>query len=99
MRLDKAAILDQLATVITFAKRFRFILAFTIFSLMYAYIMTQVNAISQQQPSEVRIAEKATAAPRTRVDEDLVKQITALEEQNVQVKTIFNEARKNPFSE
>lgn len=99
MKLDKAAILNKLAVVIMFVKRFRFVIAFAVFSSMYAYILMQVNTISQQRPSEVKIAEKATSSPKTRVDEELVEQIASLEEQNVQVRTIFNEARKNPFSE
>lgn len=99
MKLDKIAILDKLAIVITFVKRFRFIIAFIVFSVMYGYIMVQVNNISQRQPTEKQITEKATAVPKTKVDEDLAEQITSLEDQNVQVKTIFNEARKNPFAE
>lgn len=99
MKLDKSSILNQLAGIIAFIKRFRFIIAFIVFSAMYGYVMTQVSSINQQQPSEKQITEKATAAPKTKVDEDLAEQITSLEDQNVQVQTIFNEARKNPFSE
>lgn len=99
MKLDKATILNQLAGITTFAKRFRFIIAFIIFSTMYGYILLQVSSINQKQPSEKQIAEKTSTAPKTKVDEDLAEQITSLEDQNVQVQTIFNEARKNPFSE
>jgi hypothetical protein len=99
MKLDKTYLLDKLAIATAFVKRFRFLLAFLVFSGMYGYIIMQVNAINTREPSAVQISEKATSAPRTKVDEELVEEITSLEEQNVQVKTIFNEARKNPFSE
>jgi hypothetical protein len=99
MKLDKTLILQKLAIVITFIKRFRFIIVFTVFSLMYGYVMTQVNAINTKVPTEKQIADKATTAPKTKVDPELVDKITSLEEENVQIKTIFNEARKNPFVE
>lgn len=99
MKLDKTYLLDKLATTTAFVKRFRFLLVFLVFSAMFGYVIMQVNAVTSREPSETEISKKATAAPRTKVDEQLVEEITSLEEQNVQVKTIFNDARKNPFSE
>lgn len=99
MKLDKTLLLDKLAVTLAFFKRFRFILTFIVFSVMYGYIMVQITAINEQQPSEKQISEKITASPRPKIEQELVDQITSLESQNVQVKTIFNEARKNPFSE
>ena|SRR5688500_9768363 len=99
MKLDKNNLLDQLAVVIDFVKRFRFLVAFTIFSAMYGYTMTQVNNISSQQPSQAQINQKTSGTRGAKVDPELVEQIEALEDQNVQVKTIFNEARQNPFAE
>lgn len=99
MKLDKTYLLQKLSFIITFIKRYRFILAFVVFTSLYAYVLVQVNNITAREPSETAIQAKATAAPKTRVDKELVQQIEQLEEQNVQVKTIFSEARKNPFSE
>jgi hypothetical protein len=99
MKLDKTAILKQLSTVGEFIKRFRFVIAFAIFGALYAYILTQVSAINIKAPSEAQITDQVTTAPRTKVDPELAEKIKSLEEENVQVKTIFNEARKNPFDE
>lgn len=99
MKLDKAYLLDKAALLAALIKRFRFILVFVAFSIMYAYILTQVNAINAREPSDKQITDKATAAPRTKIDPELAKQITSLEEENIDIKTIFNEARKNPFAE
>lgn len=99
MKLDKNYLLDKISILLTLIKRFRFLIAFTVFSSMYGYILMQVNAINAREPSMKQITEKVIAAPRTKVDEELVDKISSLEEQNVQVKTIFNEARKNPFAE
>ncbi|HTE22153.1 MAG TPA: hypothetical protein VK674_03865 [Candidatus Limnocylindria bacterium] len=98
-RLDKTQLLEKATVLVTFIRRFRFIVVFVIFSVMYGYIITQVNGINARPPSDKQIADKATASPRPKIDQSLVDKITSLEEENVQVKTIFNEARKNPFAE
>lgn len=99
MKLDKTYLLDKAAILATFIKRFRFILVFAAFSMMYAYVLMQVNAINARQPSNVQITEKTTAAPRTKIDPRAAEQITSLQENSVDIKAIFNEARKNPFAE
>jgi hypothetical protein len=99
MKLDKAYLLDKAAILTAFVKRFRFVIAFATFSLMYGYVLMQVNTINTREPSEKQITDKATAAPRTKVDPELAEKITSLEDQNIQIQTIFNEARKNPFAE
>ncbi|SRR5690554_4946691 len=99
MKLDKAYLLDKIALLAVFIKRFRFILVFVAFSVMYAYVLMQVNAISSRVPSEKQITDKTTAAPRTKIDPEMAKQITSLEEESIDIKTLFNEARKNPFAE
>ena len=99
MKLDKQLILEKLSIAAEFVKRFRFILVFTIFSVLYGYILIQVNGIIAKKPSESQISEKATAAPKTKIDPKLAEKITSLEDQNIQIKTIFSDARKNPFAE
>lgn len=99
MKLDKSYLLDKTALLAAFIRRFRFIIVFAIFSLMYGYIMIQVNAINAREPSDKQISDKATAAPRTKIDPKLADKITSLEEENIDIKTIFNKTRKNPFAE
>lgn len=99
MKLDKNYLFEQLARISSLVKRFRFLAAFVIFTSLYGFIIVKVNDITERTPSAAHISEKATSAPKARVDEKLVDEISALEEQNVTVKTIFSEARKNPFSE
>lgn len=99
MKLDKTLLLEKISILGALFKRFRFMTIFIIFSIMYGYIMIQVTTINNQTPSNKQINDKVTASPRPKIDKELVDKITSLEEQNVQIKTIFNEARKNPFAE
>ena len=99
MKFDKTYLLEKAAVALALMKRFRFILIFIIFSTMYGYIMMQVTAINEQLPSEKQITDKVTASPRPKIEQELIDKITSLEQENVQVKTIFNDARQNPFAE
>lgn len=99
MKLEKAFLLDKLTLLAAPIKRFRFILVFIAFSIMYAYIIMQVNTISLRQPSDKQIKDKVTATPQTKLDPNLTEQLNTLEETNIDIKAIFNDARKNPFAE
>lgn len=99
MKLEKADILSKLSILGEYIKRFRFIIVFIIFSSMYGYIILKVNEINLQKPDNNEINEKVTSAPSARINQELADKITGMENQNVQIKTLFNEARKNPFDE
>lgn len=99
MKLDKQYLIEKASLVASFVKRFRFVIAFAIFSIMYGYILLQVNTIESKQPDEKKVSEQAAASPQTKISPALAEKITSLEDQNVQIKTLFNTARKNPFAE
>lgn len=67
--------------------------------LLISFLVFRVNQYSKRQPSELDVTEKLQAIPRPRVDEDVVTRIQNLRDQNIQVKTLFQEARNNPFAE
>lgn len=67
--------------------------------LLISFLVFRVNQYSKRQPSELEVTEKLQAIPRPRVDEEVVSRIQGLRDQNVQVKTLFKEARNNPFAE
>jgi len=99
MKINNDQLLDKVTRLMSFIKRFRFMFAFAIFSLMYGYLIVQMNNISSREPNESQISSQTSSAPQTKIDPKLADKITSLEEENIEIKTIFNEARKNPFSE
>ncbi|MGI9027735.1 MAG: hypothetical protein ACR2FM_02740 [Candidatus Saccharimonadales bacterium] len=65
--------------------------------LIYSFLVFRIGTLSQAEPSEDAIAEKTNTVKRLKIDEDSIKKIIQLEDQNVAVKSLFNEARDNPF--
>jgi hypothetical protein len=55
--------------------------------------------LSNQQPTDVAIADQAKTVGIVTVDPAVVKQLQDLQDNSVNVQSLFNEARNNPFQQ
>lgn len=62
----------------------------------YGFLVTRISTYTQLEPGS-ETSEKAIQ--RLTIDEESIKKIQDLEDQNVEVRALFEDARKNPFSE
>ena len=67
--------------------------------LIYSYLVFYIGGLSSQEPDEAAIAERLKTVQRPKIDEDALTKIQQLEDQNIQVQTLFQQARDNPFVE
>lgn len=65
--------------------------------LVYLFVVVRVSQLAGAEPSDT--ADAAAAAQIPKVDKNAIEQIQALEQSNTEVKSFFNAARNNPFSE
>lgn len=99
MKFELKDIPVKIAPLIEKAKNYM-VFSFIIFVLiLIGFLVFQVNQYSRREPTALEVTEKLQTIPRPRVDEAVVKRIQQLRDQNVQVKTLFKEARNNPFAE
>jgi sensor histidine kinase regulating citrate/malate metabolism len=96
---NTSQLLTQLKQILTTLKHHAILLTIIIFALLCAYILTLTMQLSTAQPTEASKKEEAKSVARPRVEPTTVDTILGLEEQNVQVQAIFEEARENPFTE
>ena len=75
--------------------RYRLLLFVAGFVGCYIFLITQISSLTQQEPS----TDATTASKKLIIDAASIEKIQELEDQNVEVRALFNEARKNPFSE
>lgn len=73
-----------------------FILA-TLF--LYGYLVLYINELTQVEADELAVLEELQSTSRPEIDQAAIDKIRQLQDQNVQVETLFEEARENPFSE
>ena len=62
----------------------------------YGFLITRIGAYTQREPS-TQVSEQAIK--RLTIDEESIQKIKDLEDQNVEVRALFERARNNPFSE
>ncbi len=67
--------------------------------IIYGYLVFHINTLASQEPAEDAVAERLKTVSRPRIDEDTLTKIEQLEDQNIQVQTLFQQARDNPFTE
>jgi hypothetical protein len=99
LKLDTGTILEKLRLIAEVARRFSTLIVIVIFSGMYAYLMLQVNSINQKTPNADAVTEKLKETSTPKIDAEAAQKLSALEDQNIELKSLFNQARSNPFEE
>lgn len=66
-------------------------------ALLYGFIFFRINTLGSQQPSESEITNQVKAAQIPHIDKAVVEQLESLQDNSVNVRTLFNQARSNPF--
>lgn len=66
---------------------------------VYGFVAMQILAANNAQPADdsVQSQIKSTASPH--IDQKVVDKLLSLQDHSVNVKTLFEEARNNPFKE
>ncbi|MBX4199297.1 hypothetical protein KW789_00160 [Candidatus Saccharibacteria bacterium] len=71
--------------------------AIMIVLLAYLLVVWKISSLATAEPSDSDVNLAASSIPK--VDKKAVLQIQALEQNNTQVHSLFNQARNNPFQE
>lgn len=99
MNLDLKQLISKLTPLLQKVNRYKTMIFFVILSVVFGYLIFSINSYASREPSEEAVTEKLTTVQRPKIDENAIKKIQLLEDQNVQIKSLFKDARDNPFSE
>lgn len=89
----------QFKPVFEFLKRYMVFIFIIVILLTYSFVVFKINTFSRSEPSEDAVLEKLQTVKRPKLDQTAVQKLEDLEDQNVEVQTIFQDARNNPFTE
>lgn len=79
--------------------RLRVLLFVSLLVVLYGFIIWRVNIYVKAQPSPSAVASRSEVARRPRIDQSTVDKINKLQDNSVNVQTLFDQARQNPFQE
>lgn len=65
--------------------------------LIYSFLVLRISILSDPKPDENAVAEQMNNVKRLKVDQNSIDRIEQLEDQNIGVQSLFEEARDNPF--
>lgn len=99
MKLELKDIPETIKPYLARLRKYLALVVFMIFMGMYGFLVLRINTLASAKPSDAAVTEKLKTVQRPRVDERAAEKMQKLEDQNVSIQTLFNEARQNPFAE
>lgn len=99
LNISNTSLKPQLLKIIGFIKKYSVFL-FILFGLgVFGYLIIQIKTYANREPSESMIESKSSQNKSINIDKSAVKKVEELQETNVEVKALFEQARDNPFQE
>jgi hypothetical protein len=80
-------------------KRYQVVVFIVFLALVFGFLIYRINSLSSQQPSDSDVTAQAITSKSPHIDQSVVDKIQTLQDNSVQVKGLFNNARSNPFAE
>jgi hypothetical protein len=99
LSLDLDTIKSKLAPILHRLQQYMVLIFILGFLGIYGFLIFRINILAGSEPSDEAVAEKLNTVQRPRVDQQAVDKIDQLQAQNIEVQTLFNQARSNPFVE
>ena len=92
--------LSQLVTAVERRlSKYTVVMFLILLAATYGYVLFRISVLVNVQPSDADVTTQAKAAAVPHVDPTAVKQLESLQDNSVNVKSLFNQARSNPFHE
>ena len=79
--------------------RMRLMLFILLLLALYGFIAWRISTLAAAEPDAAAVASKSSSTSKPNVDPTIVEKVEKLEDSSVNVQSLFNDARKNPFGE
>jgi hypothetical protein len=99
MKLSKDQFQQYLLQALKLGKKYAAFIFVVSFLAIYVYQVNRIGHLIQDDPPQTAVDDKLKPVSQLKIDENSIKQITDLESHNIEVKTLFEQARQNPFTE
>lgn len=99
MNIDLKNIPAKALELIDKLKEYVFFICILLVLLAYGYLVLQIRGYVVAEPSQQAVTEKLSELNIPKIDDQVIEKVKQLENSNVEVKALFDEARDNPFQE
>jgi hypothetical protein len=95
--LDIKQLVQKGEKVITALKPYGAVMIITLFAMVYAFVILRINSLSNALVDDNAVSAQVKSSPSLRIDPQAVQQLQSLKDNSVNVNTLFEEERTNPF--
>jgi hypothetical protein len=99
MNIDLKTLPNKVLPILHVLKRYMVLIFILALVSIYGFLVFNINAMAQKEPTEDAVQEKLNTVQRPKIDKQSLDKIQQLEDQNIDVQVLFKQARDNPFSE
>lgn len=96
---SKTSLVEQLQPIRRFIVRYKKFLFIIAVLSMVIFLVFRINQFSNTEPNQSAIDEQLKTVALPKFDQHVLDAIQKLQDQNIEVRSLFDQARQNPFSE
>ncbi len=96
--LSLKALRPALAGAVRSVRKFAAVLIFLLFTAIYGYTVVQINSLSNPSVDQSAVTSETKALPTPRMDEAAANKLESLQDNSVNVQSLFDQGRTDPFS-
>jgi hypothetical protein len=90
---------EKLADLLQRSKRYIPLLFCLFLVIIYGFLVYRVQVLNSSEPSSSAVANQSITAQVPHIDQNVLNQLKSLQDNSVNVQSLFNQARSNPFQE
>jgi len=90
---------DRIIPFVVKLRTYKTFLFFVGLLMIYSFLVFRISVLTGREPSGADIDAKLQSVSRPKIDQTAVDKINQLQDNSVQVKSLFNATRDNPFHE
>ena len=90
---------DQSTQLLGTLQHYSVLLFVLVVAILYGYLAYTINSLSNAEPAPDAISSQVKAARVPNIDPTVLKQLKKLQDNSVNVRTLFSDKRQNPFQE
>jgi len=96
--IDFKSLPEQLGVLGQKLVRYMPLMVFVLIALVYGFVLVRITMLANAQPNDSTVVGQiADLTPH--IDQNAVRQLQSLEDNSVNVQSLFEDARNNPFGE
>ena len=99
LKFNPQAILAAVRSGLAKVKKYASVLTFLLFMGIYGFLIYEINTLSNPNVDPSEVASQSKSAPAPHIDKEAIQKLQSLNDNSVNVQTLFQQGRTNPFQE